>query len=89
MVLDPQVDRAYPQRWLGRVQVTTTDGRVFLGHCDEPKGDPGNTLSRPELEQKFRQLLAFSAARTVDDSNLLIGRVWALRETQDLSTFAE
>lgn len=89
MELDHEVDRAYPQKWLGRVQVTTTDGRVFHGRCDEPKGDPNNTLSRPELEAKFQQLLEFSGARTADQIHRLIGRVWALRYTQELSTLTE
>lgn len=89
MELDLEVDRAYPRRWLGRVQVTTTNGQVFFGNCDEPKGDPGNTLSRPELEEKFRRLLEFSGARTADQIDLLIGRVWALQSTKNLSTLLE
>ncbi|MBD9601099.1 MmgE/PrpD family protein [Pseudomonas sp. PDM10] len=89
MELDLEVDRAYPQQWLGRVQVTTTDGRVFLSKCDEPKGDPGNTLSRLELEEKFRRLLSFSEARTPDQINQLIERIWALQYTDNLSTLLE
>ncbi|ODA02562.1 2-methylcitrate dehydratase, partial [Achromobacter xylosoxidans] len=48
MELDPEVDGAYPQRWIGKVTVHTRDGRVLHGRVDEPKGDPGNTLSRDE-----------------------------------------
>ncbi len=84
MELDPQVDAAYPGRWLGRVVVTTTDGRTLSAAIDEPKGDPGNTLSRPELEAKFQRLLAFSGARTAQQGNALIARVWALRDAPHL-----
>ena len=35
MILDAEVDAAYPQRWLGRVTVTTTDGRTLQGAIDE------------------------------------------------------
>lgn len=84
MELDPEVDDAYPARWLGRVIVTTTDGRIFSAGIDEPKGDPGNTLSRPELEDKVQRLLAFSGARTVEQGKTLIQRVWQLRDAQDL-----
>ena len=84
MELDPEVDGAYPARWLGRVIVTTTDGRVLSAGIDEPKGDPGNTLSRPELEDKFQRLLAFSGARTVEQGTALIQRVWQLRDARDL-----
>ncbi|HLV17846.1 MAG TPA: MmgE/PrpD family protein [Pseudomonas sp.] len=88
MVLDPEVDGAYPQRWLGRVEVVTVDGRTLSAAVDEPKGDPGNTLSRAELEDKFRRLVAFSGARSDDEAGVLIGRVWRLRETYDLGGLA-
>jgi len=85
MQLDPEVDGAYPQRWLGRVEVTTVDGRTLHGSIDEPKGDPGNTLSRAELEDKFRRLVAFSGACNADQAEALVARVWALREQTDMS----
>lgn len=85
MVLDEEVDGAYPQRWLGRVEVTTLAGQTLHGRIDEPKGDPGNTLSRADLEDKFRRLLAFSGARTDEQATGLIGLVWNLRELDDLS----
>ncbi|OLU25914.1 MmgE/PrpD family protein [Pseudomonas sp. PA27(2017)] len=88
MRLDPEVDGAYPARWLGRVEVVTTDGRTLHGAIDEPKGDPGNTLSHTELEDKFRRLLAFAGKRGSDEAGELIARVWRLRETDDLSNLA-
>jgi len=62
MELDAEVDQAYPARWIGKVTVLTTDGRRLHGRVDEPKGDPGNTLSRSELEDKAVRLAAFSQA---------------------------
>jgi 2-methylcitrate dehydratase PrpD len=88
MQLDPEVDGAYPARWLGRVEVTTIDGRRLSAAIDEPKGDPGNTLSRPELEDKFRRLLAFAGKRSPQQADELIALVWRLRELDDLSVLA-
>ena len=88
MMLDAQVDDAYPARWLGRVEVNTRDGRNLHGAIDEPKGDPGNTLSREELEDKFRRLVAFSGARSSDEAGALIDRVWRLREASQLNDLA-
>jgi 2-methylcitrate dehydratase PrpD len=85
MELDPEVDAAYPARWLGRVIVTTTEGRTLTAAIDDPKGDPGNTLSRPELEAKFRRLLAFSGARTQEQGKAIIDKVWHLRDAQALA----
>ncbi|WP_054887425.1 MmgE/PrpD family protein [Pseudomonas sp. NBRC 111130] len=85
MQLDPEVDAAYPARWLGRVEVTCTDGRRFSASIDEPKGDPGNTLSRPELEAKFLRLLAYSGARSPAQGQALIEQVWQLRDARSLA----
>ncbi len=49
MVLDAEVDAAYPRRWIGKVTLSTTDGSVLHGLVDEHKGDPGNSLSRDEI----------------------------------------
>lgn len=85
MQLDPEVDGAYPARWLGRVEVRCVDGRQFSAAIDEPKGDPGNTLSRPELEAKFQRLLAYAGQRSEAEGRALIERVWQLRDAQSLA----
>lgn len=85
MTLDAEVDGAYPQRWLGRVVVTTADGRTLHGAIDEPKGDPGNTLSRAELADKFQRLTQFSGARTPAQTAGLIEKVWNLRNAVSLA----
>ncbi|WP_439855376.1 MmgE/PrpD family protein [Pseudomonas yamanorum] len=85
MTLDAEVDGAYPQRWLGRVIVTTADGRTLHGAIDEPKGDPGNTLNRAELADKFQRLTQFSGARTPAQTTGLIEKVWDLRHATSLA----
>ncbi|MFI8483305.1 MmgE/PrpD family protein [Pseudomonas sp. NPDC078700] len=80
MQLDAEVDAAYPQQWLGRVEVLTVDGRLLQSAIDEPKGDPGNTLSRPELEDKFRRLVAFAGYIDSSQTDQLIDQVWNLRQ---------
>ncbi|NBF06474.1 MmgE/PrpD family protein [Pseudomonas sp. Fl5BN2] len=86
MQLDPEVDAAYPKLWLGRVEVQCLDGRTLHGAIDEPRGDPGNGLSRAELEDKFQRLLQFSGARTAQQGAALIRRVWALRDVAKLNS---
>ncbi len=78
MVLDEEVDRAYPQRWIGKVEVETTDGRVLAARVDEPKGDPGNTLSRTELEAKALALAAYRGGASELEMRSVIRRVWKL-----------
>jgi 2-methylcitrate dehydratase PrpD len=75
-VLDPEVDGAYPKRWIGKVTVHTTDGRVLQGRVDEPKGDPGNTLSRQEITAKALRLAAFSGGASEAEMQGAIERLW-------------
>jgi len=82
MVLDAEVDGAYPARWIGKVVVTTTDGRTLHGRVDEPKGDPGNTLSRAELQDKAVRLAAFSGAATAAEMNAVADKVWSLTHAE-------
>ncbi len=78
MELDAEVDAAYPQRWIGKVTVHTTDGRVLHGRVDEPKGDPGNTLSREEISAKALQLAAFSGGATAPEMQQAIDALWQI-----------
>lgn len=78
MVLDAEVDAAYPSRWIGKVTVVTTDGRTLTGRVDEPKGDPGNTLTRDELESKALRLAAFGGAATDAEMRAAFARIWSI-----------
>ena len=78
MQLDAEVDQAYPARWIGKVMVTTTDGRQLHGRVDEPKGDPGNTLSREEIEDKALRLALFSGAATQAEMKTLFAQLWSI-----------
>lgn len=86
MRLDPAVDRAYPDRWLGRVTVVTKDGRTLYAAIDEPKGDPGNTLSRSELEGKFRNLAARAGTWSDAEVDILLETARNLRGIPKLGT---
>jgi 2-methylcitrate dehydratase PrpD len=78
MTLDAEVDAAYPARWIGKVLVDTTDGRRLAGRVDEPKGDPGNTLSRAELEEKAIRLALYRGGATEPEMRALIATAWGL-----------
>ena len=87
MVLDTEVDQAYPARWIGKVQVTTSDGRQLSARVDEPKGDPGNTLSRPELEHKAQRLAAYRGGATAAEMDTAIAQVWGLAQAPGVPRF--
>jgi 2-methylcitrate dehydratase PrpD len=78
MVLDDDINHAYPARWIGKVTIKTSDGRTLHGRVDEPKGDPGNTLSRTELQEKALQLAEYSRAATGEEMKLVFEQIWSL-----------
>jgi 2-methylcitrate dehydratase PrpD len=78
MVLDQEVDSAYPVQWIGKVTVETNDGRTLTGRVNEPKGDPGNTLSRPELEDKALRLAKFSGGANESEMRKAFDRIWSI-----------
>ena len=80
MQLDTEVDTAYPARWIGKVSVATTDGRTLQGRVDEPKGDPGNTLSRAEIEDKMQRLAHYGEGATAEEAKAACQRIWHLAD---------
>ena len=80
MTLDPEVDAAYPQRWTCKVKVHLHNGQILDGHIDEPKGDPGNSLSRAELTDKAMRLAAYSKGANPEEMQKAIDRLWNIRK---------
>jgi 2-methylcitrate dehydratase PrpD len=87
MVLDPDIDRAYPRRWMGRVTVKTRDGRELGKKIESPRGDPDNGLSRAELEDKALRLAQYAGGATEAEMRQVIARVWRLRDEKDVRDF--
>ena len=80
MSLDTEVDDAYPKRWIGKVKVYLHNGQILNGRVDEPKGDPGNTLSRAEITDKAMRLAAFSGGASVAEMSKAIELLWNVRK---------
>ncbi|MGB7191872.1 MAG: MmgE/PrpD family protein [Collimonas pratensis] len=87
MEIDIEVDRAYPARWIGKVTVETVDGRMLHGRVEEPKGDPGNTLNRAELEQKALRLAHFSGAATAVEMHAVFEQIWQVAKINKIERF--
>lgn len=79
----------YPAKWLGRVVVHTHNGRTFTGRVDKPKGDPGNTLNRQELEGKAIRLAEFRGGASVAERQSVIAAIWRLADLRVVPVFPE
>ncbi|KAF9887406.1 hypothetical protein FE257_010261 [Aspergillus nanangensis] len=78
MVLDEEIDAAFPLVWKGLVIVTTKDGRELTESIEFPKGDPEFTLTRAEIEMKMRALATYGGFNDEKRVAQLIGRAWNL-----------
>ena len=84
MVFDEEVDAEYPARWIGMVDIETTEGHQVTSRVDIPKGDPGNTLSREEVEEKATRLANYGAGTTPEELDRVVARAWNLENERDL-----
>ena len=87
MHLDAEVDGAYPKQWIGKVTVRTQNGKSYSAKVLEPKGDPGNTLSRDEIETKARALAKFTQAATECEMTRAIDLVWNMEKIKQFNGF--
>jgi 2-methylcitrate dehydratase PrpD len=87
MHLDREVDGAYPVRWIGKVTVHTKDGREYSGRVDEPKGDPGNPLTQPEVNEKARRLAGYSNAANPEEMDAIIEKARAIAGSKTIPRF--
>jgi 2-methylcitrate dehydratase PrpD len=85
MKLDPEVDAAYPNRWIGKISVTTPSGETLVGRVDEPKGDPSNTLSREEIDAKARKLATYGKGLDEAGIHRLMPRLWSIADSNEIS----
>lgn len=84
MIQDPEVDEAYPERWIGLVEIETADGETITSRVEVPKGDPTNTLSREEIEEKARNLAAYQGGASDEEMARIIERAWNLDHEPDV-----
>lgn len=85
MILDLDIDQAYPKEWQGKVIVETDDGNRYEMFLRYPKGDPENPLTHEELEEKFKKLLHFSGDELLlSKSRELMDLIWCLDQLPTL-----
>ena len=63
--------------------MTTTSGETLVGRVDEPKGDPGNTLFREEIDAKARRLAAYGKGLDASGIDRLMPRLWSIADSNE------
>ncbi|MEU1999888.1 MmgE/PrpD family protein [Rhodococcus sp. NPDC019627] len=66
----PELDKAYPGRWVGDITVTYTDGTTENLFIDNPTGTAENPMSQDDLDAKFRDVISGSLGTERGDTLL-------------------
>ena len=69
--VDPDIDKAYPEIYGGRVTLITKQGDVLTRQVDYSRGMPENPMSHREIERKYMSLA--SAAIGSAEANEILG----------------
>jgi 2-methylcitrate dehydratase PrpD len=93
MILDDEINAAFPKEWMAVVCVTTKDGRKYETKMETPKGDPGNTLTkygsivglselmcREEIDSKARGLFRYGGWTDAKAQDELINKLWEIEK---------
>jgi 2-methylcitrate dehydratase PrpD len=54
--IDPDIDRAYPEIYGGKVDIITKSGKRFSRKVNYSRGMPENPMSQEDIERKFMSL---------------------------------
>lgn len=80
MVHDPEAEANSAGLWPGIVEIETASGETITSRVEVAKGDPGNMLSREELTDKARRLMAFGGGVSEEQVGELIKWTLSLRQ---------
>jgi 2-methylcitrate dehydratase PrpD len=56
VVLDPEIEKAYPEKFAGKVEIVLPNGKGFEAKVDYPTGSPENPMSFEHVAEKFESL---------------------------------
>lgn len=84
VVIDPELDAAFPNQRAARVTIETTDGRKAVFLQPARKGDPELPLSDGDLEDKFMELASPVIGEPA--AGKLIAKLWQLEKLPDVTT---
>jgi len=89
MKLDEEVNSEYPDRWIGKVTIDTSSGEKLHARVDEPKGDPGNTLSRTEIDIKARSLAVSGGAVCERELDIIMDKLWNITSVNEIGALLD
>ena len=84
VVIDPELDAAFPNQRAARVAIDTTDGRSVEYLQPARKGDPELPLTDRDLEDKYMELASPVLGEAT--AKALVAKLWKLEALPDVTT---
>ncbi len=84
VIVDPEVDGQYPEKWGTKLDIHLKSGDVIHRETEYPKGDPEKPVTAEELIDKFKML---SANLSKDQRNAYVERLLKLEELESMKQF--
>jgi len=56
VVLDPEIEKVYPERFANKVEIILNNGKGFATRVDFPTGSPEKPMSFEDVAEKFESL---------------------------------
>lgn len=85
VLVDPEIDRLYPERYANRVEILLEDGRRLETRVDHARGSSTRPLTRGQVAAKFRSLAAGRLA--LDQAERIIDCADSLEQLEDIRVF--
>ncbi|HKW27063.1 MAG TPA: MmgE/PrpD family protein [Terriglobales bacterium] len=83
VVADPEIEKVFPALQRVIVSIRTSGGEEFSKQLDFPKGDPRNSLSDREIEEKFAALAEGVLSKAVQQK--VKDAVWKVEKLRSVS----
>lgn len=72
---DKELTALVPNKRGAIVKIVTNDGKIYIERVDYPKGEPENSMSVEDIEEKFISL-AMYGGRTEEEAKSIIQQAW-------------
>ncbi|MBI3122490.1 MAG: MmgE/PrpD family protein [candidate division NC10 bacterium] len=82
---DPELGKAYPERWPAVAEITTRAGETHVARIDFPRGDPKNPMTQEELVAKFHNLA--TPALNQEQRKKTVDACLQLEQVENLASF--
>ena len=86
-VVDPDIDRLYPERFPNQVEVVLKNGQRYETRIDFPKGSVEHPMSFDEVAEKFRSLAGCAVSKTRTEE--VIHKIGILEELGNIRELTE